>query len=99
MNIFDDVPPLEAGDELFEILLQNKQLKIERIVSKSVADGTWYDQGHDEWVMLLQGEAVLKFNNSVTKLKHGDYIHIPAHTKHQVYRTSEDALWLAIHLT
>ncbi|NOT11485.1 MAG: cupin domain-containing protein [Methylococcaceae bacterium] len=91
-------------EELFELIHQNKHVRIERIVSKghSTPDGQWFDQGWDEWVLLLQGQAQLTYHQ-VDKpflLKSGDYLLIPAHTLHRVEWTPPDktTIWLAIHL-
>ncbi|TXK92904.1 phosphoribosylaminoimidazole carboxylase [Methylococcaceae bacterium HT4] len=90
-------------EELFTTLLQDENLKIERIVSRdhvSPAD-EWYDQDREEWVLLVQGEAVLEFAGQpkLIKLQTGDYLHIPAHCKHRVNWThpDKDSIWLAIH--
>lgn len=100
-NIFQCLPK-SLDDEAFEILLQKGDLKIERIISKghtSPATG-WYDQAQDEWVMVLQGEAIitLKDDNDYP-LVSGDYMTIPAHTKHKVTWTIPEleTIWLAIH--
>ena len=64
---------------------------IERIIStgQSTLPGEWYDQNKDEWVILLQGEAILSYEDgSQIKLTVGDYLLIPAHQKHRVEYTS-----------
>ncbi len=94
--------PAHLPDELVNVLLQHKDLRIERIVSRghSSPAGFWYEQTEHEWVMLLQGEAVLRFEdgNRQIKLTGGDYLNIPAGCRHRVEKTSQDpdAVWLAI---
>lgn len=101
-NIFADIPG-QLPEELFTTLLQHKNLKIERIVSRghANADDQWYDQDHDEWVLLVQGEAILKLSEQrqLIKLQAGDYLLIPAGCKHRVEwtRPEIDNIWLAIH--
>jgi cupin 2 domain-containing protein len=100
-NIFENIPK-ELKEELFEEILSKANLKIERIVSKGhiTPDEQWYDQESDEWVIVLQGEAVLSFENADdVKLKCGDYLNIPAHTKHRVSWTlpESETIWLALH--
>ncbi len=52
---------------------------------QSTLPGEWYDQDTDEWVILLQGEAILSYaDGSETNLTPGDYLFIPAHQKHRV---------------
>ena len=96
-----------AGLEISEILHESSHATIQRIVSSSYAspDGFWYDQEETEWVVLLQGRAVMSFENPITgvinpvPLKPGDWIEIPAHARHRVESTSPDepTVWLAVH--
>jgi len=100
-NIFANIP-LEIKEELFENIISNDKVKIERIISRghTTTEFEWYDQESDEWVIVLKGEAILEFEDSDEKrLKEGDYLNIPAHTKHRVSWTkeNEDTVWLAIH--
>ncbi len=100
-NIFKDIPR-SLKEELFEDIIVSKNVKIERIVSDghtSPKEG-WYDSELDEWVLVLQGEAILSFSDDADKkLQVGDFFHIPAHLKHKVSYTSksEKTIWLAIY--
>jgi cupin 2 domain-containing protein len=50
--------------------------------------------------MVLRGEAVLAFEDAASvSLKAGDYVNIPARTRHRVEWTAPDieTVWLAIH--
>ena len=99
-NIFKNIPNIE--DECLEDILVNMNFRVERIVSKGhiTAEGYWYDQEADEWVILLSGSAIILFeNNYEIKMEPGDYINIPAHTKHRVVFTNTqiETVWLAIH--
>ncbi|MDD2723788.1 MAG: cupin domain-containing protein [Methylovulum sp.] len=101
-NIFKNIPE-QLPEELFETLLKRGQVHIERIVSKghATAEGYWYDQDCDEWVLLLQGQAIIDFENQPSlRLSAGDYLLIPAHSRHRVAWTAdnEDTVWLAVHL-
>ena len=100
-NIFNNLPK-ELKDEIFENIISKDSLKIERIISKGHTSpkSGWYEQESDEWVLVLQGEAVLSFEDKDdVKLSAGDYINIPAHTKHKVSWTQPDSetIWLAVH--
>ncbi len=100
-NIFAALPQ-KARDEHFLTLLETHGTKIERIVSRSHSSpaGFWYDQPHDEWVMLLRGEATLEFaDGELVTLKEGDYLAIPPHVKHRVRETAPETIWLAVHVT
>jgi cupin 2 domain-containing protein len=88
--------------EKFEQIVSGKNIQIERIIStgQTTNPREWFDQELDEWVILLQGEAELSYaDDTRIKLKAGDYLLIPAHTKHRVeYTSSEPAcIWLAVH--
>jgi cupin 2 domain-containing protein len=102
-NLFHNLPT-SAQCEVFDTLLQHKQVKIERIVSKGQASlaEEWYDQAQAEWVILLAGNARLQFakDKAIISLTAGDYIFIPAHEKHRVDWTdpATESVWLAIHL-
>ena len=102
-NIFSKIPK-QVPDELFQTLLSNKQIKIERIISKdhSSSVNNWYDQIQDEWIILLEGQAKLQFENNTAllNLNPGDYLFIPAHSKHRVHWTDPTitTIWLAIHI-
>lgn len=100
-NIFDAIP-VNIEAEIFETLVQNGTVKIERILSKghTSPESGWYDQNRNEWIIILKGEAVLLFaDESTVKLKTGDFINIPAHKKHKVKWTDPEieTIWLAVH--
>lgn len=101
-NIFSHVPN-RIDVEIFETILHTEDLTIERIISKGQASPQefWYDQDRNEWVMVVQGQARLRFENGneILELRSGDYINIPAHCKHQVEWTDPDqvTIWLAVH--
>jgi cupin 2 domain-containing protein len=101
MNFLSNVPDVQSGDEYFEIINETDSFIIERIVSNnavSPADG-WYDQDHDEWVMVMQGAAVIETHSGKTELHSGDTFFIPAGIKHKVIYTSANpvCIWLAVH--
>lgn len=99
--MFQDLPaPLP--EEVTLCLLCSAQLRIERIVSHGHCSETdfWYDQDQAEWVIVLQGEARLRFANDDRSLhlRSGMYVNIAAHEKHRVEWTKpdEDTIWLAV---
>lgn len=98
-NLFDELPnPLPQ--ELTQVLLSARHVRIERIVSHghcSPAD-FWYDQAEHEWVLLLTGAARLQFEDGIVALKPGDFIEIPAHCRHRVDWTTPDepTIWLTV---
>ncbi len=102
-GLFDDIPKV-LPEELFTVLAENENVKIERIVSDGHAspEGFWYDQEQDEWVLLVSGSAVLSIEKvsgvEQVKLKPGDHLLIPAHQRHRVEATSavEKTIWMAV---
>jgi len=91
MNLFSDIPA-SPPEELIEALLTTPNVRIERIVSHGHASPAdfWYDQDENEWVLLVQGAARLRFEDEVLEMKPGDFVNIPAHRKHQVEWTSPE---------
>lgn len=98
-NIFEAVED-SGREELFIPLLERAGFKIEQIISRGHGSDQdfWYNQEGDEWVLLARGEAVLEFEDESLNLKAGDYLLIPARTRHRVASCSQDALWLALHV-
>jgi cupin 2 domain-containing protein len=96
MNIFDYITPKSGED--FTTLLEHKNIKINRIVSASDSESVEYMQEEDEWLVLLEGEAVLLLNAKETILTKGETLFIPAKTPHSVLKTKEGTLWLTVHI-
>lgn len=99
MNLLSSIPAT-LPDELTETLAQAKHVRIERIVSQGHASlpDFWYDQDENEFVLLVQGAARLRFDDSVVELKPGDWLDISAHRRHRVEWTTpeEKTVWLAV---
>ena len=99
-HFFDCCPCIE--NELFETLsvLGNGNVKIERIVSMGhtyPTDGSYCTQCHDEWVIVLEGEALLDCDGNLTRLQKGDWLKIPSGLAHRVTQSSKPCFWLAVH--
>ena len=101
-NIFTHLPK-KIPNELFDLLVSAKSLKLERIVSQGqkTKAGKWLVSKRAEFVILLKGAAKLSFKNEAKaiKLKPGDYVNIPAHCAHRVEYThpKQKSIWLALH--
>lgn len=101
-NLFADLPLHPEANERFITLLQQKKVRIEKIVSTGQCSPPdfWYDQAEHEWVVLLSGSATLAFaeNSTCIDLQPGDFVDIPPHCKHRVTATSqsEPSVWLAV---
>ena len=100
-NLFSNIPT-ELPEEYFEELESGRSFKIKRIVSSGHCSpkDDWYDQKEHEWVVLLQGAARIEFaNEGLVELGPGDYLTIPAGSRHRVDWTKPNArtVWLAIY--
>ncbi len=79
-------------------------LRVERIVSRGhvTAADSWYDQDEHEWVCVVSGSAKLEVKIEarveVVELDEGDWLELPAHTRHRVVwtRPDVDTIWLAV---
>lgn len=97
INIFD-LPQLPVSEELTTILTENSIVRIERIISTGQVSG-WYDQAETEFVVLLEGSAVIEYENGDTAaLSKGDTLLIPPHKRHRVSFTTSDppCIWLCV---
>jgi cupin 2 domain-containing protein len=95
--------PQSISEEVFQQILHGERFRLERIISSGQATpaGQWYDQEQHEWVVLLSGAAGLRFEGEegLRILSPGDFVNIPAHTRHRVEWTDEkqSTVWLALH--
>lgn len=98
-NLFSGPTSPEVG-EFFTELLRCRNVSIERILSSDTADPALYDQEQDEWVVLLEGRAILEVAGETLNLAPGDHVFIPARTPHRVTATFPEprCLWLAVHI-
>ena len=105
-NLLGDLPP-DAGEEVFQTLLERPGLRLERIVSRgqTTPPGEWYDQEQDEWIMVLSGFARLRVEDASGNMRDydlvpGDSLLLPAHRRHRVEHTdpNKPTLWLALHI-
>lgn len=100
-DIYQNIPSA-LPREIQNSLVTAKDMKIERIVSRGHHSdpGFWYDQHENEWILLVKGEAKLKFEDGgrILHLIPGMHVNIAAHEKHRVEWTSlqEDTIWLAV---
>ncbi|WP_333918067.1 cupin domain-containing protein [Vibrio crassostreae] len=99
-NIYADIPS-SLPNEMFNALISNENIRIERILSHghSSPEEGWYNQDKNEWVMVLEGQGVIEFEDGrVVTLSKGDYINIAAREKHKVIGTVENVvtIWLAV---
>lgn len=102
-NLFEKIEP-NIEKELFYTIFQNSKIRVEKIVSygQTSPDGFWYSQNESEYVVLLDGYAILEFiendNAYEIELHRGDTLNIEPHQKHRVKYTATDeaTIWLAV---
>jgi cupin 2 domain-containing protein len=98
-NLFDDIPR-QIDTEIFEALVKQPGLSIQRILSQGQTTD-WLKTDTDEWVFLLKGAAKLLFEegNREVSMGSGDYVQIPAGCRHRVSWTdpAQTSVWLAAH--
>ena len=96
-NLFH-LPELPIADELTTVLTNNANVRIERIVSTGQVTG-WLDQEEEEFVALLDGRAVIDFEDGkAVTLEKGDTLTIKPHERHRVSYTSSSppCVWLCV---
>ena len=98
-NIFEQII-VDKNEERFFEIFKNETIKIEKIVSngQTSPENFWYEQEKSEFVLLLEGFAILEFENRIVELKKGDCLNIEAYEKHRVKFTSldEPTVWFAV---
>ena len=98
-NLFEKIPT-NVTEEIMTELVSSANMRVERIVSFGQAspDGFWYEQTENEWILLLEGSAQLRFDDSLVDLAPGDYLNIPSGMRHRVEKTDENrrTVWLAV---
>jgi cupin 2 domain-containing protein len=97
MNIFD-LPELPLSAELVDILYENSNVRIERIISTGQTTD-WYDQDETEYVVLLEGNATIEYEDgSTVDLAKGDSLLLKPHEIHRVAYTSTDpaCVWFCV---
>jgi len=109
-NVFHEVPSI-CPNEIFTNLLTHDQSsssnsppKIMRIISFGQVSQDWYNQGDNEWVMLIQGDATLEVEKNdeeieILNMSAGDFRFLPKHQRHRVTFSSADppCIWIAVH--
>lgn len=98
-NLFNQPQSGDANEQIHP-LLKGEGFNLEHILSYGQATelGFWYDQPLPEWVALMRGRASLNFEGAgMLELSSGDYLIIPARSRHRVEYCTTDAVWLALH--
>ncbi len=98
-NIFEEII-IDKNEEKFFEIFKNETIKVEKIVSngQKSPDNFWYEQEENEFILLLEGFAILEFEDRIIELKKGDCLNIKVMEKHRVKFTSldEPTIWFAV---
>ncbi|SFV69621.1 Uncharacterized conserved protein [hydrothermal vent metagenome] len=97
MNLYDYKTPQKG--ETFHTLLEHKNIKISRIISADTLEDKEYIQKEDEWVIILEGKAILEIEKKEIVLEKGEHIFISAYSPHRVLQTEQGTLWLAVYIS
>lgn len=87
----------ERGEQ-FDLLATLGGTTIEQIRSGRIAGPEDHLQGHDEWVVVLEGSADLEVAGELRTLRARDWVLLPAGTPHRVVSTEPGTSWLAVHV-
>lgn len=93
---------LAAGDagptqgESSHVLAVGHGFVVEQILSGRLNTTTDYLQDHDEWVVLLEGGAILDVADVRHTLTPGDWLLLPAGLPHRLVSTEPATSWLAV---
>jgi cupin 2 domain-containing protein len=82
--------------ERAELLARGTGFVVEQILSGRLAAPQDYEQDHDEWVVVLDGGAVLEVDGVAHELGVGDWWLLPAGTPHRLVRIEPGTSWLAV---
>ena len=96
-NIFD-LPSLPLQEELTTLLAQGVNVRIERIISAGQTSD-WYDQEEWEFIALLEGNAIIEFEDKPrVSMSKGDTYIIKPNERHRVSWTSDEppCVWLCV---
>ena len=88
-----------AEGERVTPLASGRGFAVEQILSGELAAPHDYQQDHDEWVVVLDGGAVLEVGGVAHDLAAGDWWFLPAGTPHRLERTAPGTSWLAVRST
>ncbi len=92
-----DIEAVDRDTEVFEVLHATQDAYLERIVSHGQTTD-WLEQDHDEWVVVLRGQALLDVaDGPQVRLATGHSLTIAAGVRHRVVQTDSPTIWLAVH--
>ena len=82
------------NEEIVEKLYDG-DIRVEKIFSNG-CETDWLLQDEDEFVYVLEGNAILEYQDNEKFLIKGDYECIPKNVKHRVKSPSQNCTWLCV---
>lgn len=73
--------------------------RVEQILSGHVTTPVEFIQAHDEWVVLVEGSAVVEVGSRRVELRPGSWLMLPSGTPHRLVRVEPGTSWVAVHGT
>ena len=92
MNLLEDLN-FDENHIIKDTIVRNEKFDIHRIRSKNETSGP-YNQDFDEFVVVIQGDAMLNVEGKDARLKEMDTYFIPKNVVHEVKNTSDECVWL-----
>lgn len=89
-----DVPVI---DEAFHELCRVGDSMVEEILSGQVDQVNTFTQDHSEFVVVLEGKALLELEGHSIHLKANDWVQLPPFLPHKVIQVEPGTRWLAVH--
>lgn len=101
-NLLHNLPGDMTAEVSRHLAGHGDKVRIEQIISRGhhSPETGWYEQDESEWVVLLQGQAILTFEDGQSMhLRPGDWVDIAPRQRHRVDWTDPDieTVWLAVH--
>ena len=87
-----------ASGERGEQVSSLGNMVVEQILSGPDVAPADYLQDHDEWIVLLAGQAVLDVGDERVQLGPGHWLLLPGGVPHRLVEVGSGSNWLAVHL-
>jgi cupin 2 domain-containing protein len=85
-----------ARGESIEGLVEGDGFSVEQILSGTLESAIDYRQDHDEWVLVLAGEAELTVDGAPTGLSAGEWLLLRRGVPHRLDSTLPGTSWLVV---
>jgi cupin 2 domain-containing protein len=93
--------PADAAPEVGERVVplsSGEDWRIEQILSGVLAEPVDDLLDHEEWVLVVEGSALMEVDGRPVGLARGDWIRLGPGIPHRVLTTQPGTSWLAVHL-